>query len=122
MNIKNMTIYELRKAGLKVRVNHRRRIGDSHNQLDPLLDMKTIREENLQNKINAKGGQTTIELTDLNNKTWESSAYCNIIDSFNKKIAIRICLGRLAKQMSWLNFDEIDDKSLTSANSQVNDK
>ena|ERR1041384_6240872 len=98
MNIKNMSIHELRKANFKVRVTHRRKLGKD-NCLDPLMDMKTIREANLQDKINAKGGCSTIEVTTPDGKDYMATAKCNPKDVFNRKLAIKKCLGRIVSQI-----------------------
>lgn len=101
VNIKNMTIHQLRLNGCKVRVNHKRYGkfgGGEYAKENPLVDMRVIRANKLQNGISAKGGQTTIELT-KDGKNYTATAKCNPKDPFNRKIAIKICLGRIAKQV-----------------------
>lgn len=97
------TVASLRQSGCKVRVSHFRLV-KANNTTDlmatNLMSMREIKENNLQNFILPKGGLTKVEITDLNNKNYEVTAKCNPIDSYNRKIAVKICLGRIEKQMT----------------------
>ncbi len=113
MDIKNMTIHQLRLAGNKVRVTHKRYAIQGYNYFfnqvlktkgvdilrKYLIPIKGIRADNQQNLINPKGGSTTIDITTKNGQEYSATAFCNLKDSFNRKTAISICLGRIGEQM-----------------------
>lgn len=75
-----MTIQELRRSGYKVGVYHDRVI--SYNNLTKI---KTI---------NPKGGHTRIIIDAPNGDHFEGEAVCSNEDNYNKKLGLRIALGR----------------------------
>lgn len=94
--MKNLTIYNLRKdLGFKVRVLHKRFVKGNG-----MLSLFEIRQNGLQSLINPKGGYTTISVTTPKGENYEVMAKCSDKDAYNKKVAISICLGRLAKQLN----------------------
>ena len=98
MNLKKLTIYNLRKDfGYKVKVNHFRYL-NSHGP-DALFSMSEIRNQKSQDDINPNGGLTRIEITDKKGETCTIEAKCHEKDPFNRKIAIQICLGRYLKKI-----------------------
>ena len=99
MNNHLPTIHQLRKSGYKVRINHKRYYAKYG-----LFSKKEAEEMVLnqywgdcKNKINPKGGYTAIEITTPTGENFKSEAACSKKDSFNRKIALRICLGRISK-------------------------
>jgi hypothetical protein len=68
----------LRKGGFKVRVRHSRRMNPTG--------------------INPRGGKTVVNLTTPNGIELEGVAVCSRKENFNKRLGVRIALGRaLAK-------------------------
>jgi hypothetical protein len=76
------------------------------NELIPIAD---IRRKNLQNFINAKGGETIIEILTPNKKEYKISAKCSKKDSFARKVGISICLGRFLKELLETSPAEVPD-------------
>jgi len=107
------TIHELRKQGYKVRINHYRYVASRNPSIPstkliathvaptvPTLERLT--KEDKRNRkygyVDAKGGLTEVEITAPNGGTTEvRAAQCNRKDAFNRRLGIRICLGRLRK-------------------------
>ena len=76
------SVYDYRKAGYKVRVLHYRA-------------MPFGSEE-----VSAKGGQTIIELTSPDGKFSATGiALCSEQDNYNKKVGVKIALGRAEKEL-----------------------
>ena len=90
--MKQNTVEYFRKNIGKVRVTSSRYLKDGQ-----LLTLKNIRDNKLQNLINSRGGKVTVDLTTKDGKDYSVTAQCNLKDSFNKRISMQICLGRLAK-------------------------
>jgi len=91
-----LTIHQLRKEfGWKVRVNHYRLDIGSTNE----CAIKWFRDKNQQSYISPTGGRTLIEITDRGGNNYKFEAKCSPKDSFNRKTALKICLGRLEKQL-----------------------
>jgi len=93
-----MTIQELRQKGFKIYVQHSRLI--KIDGKSTLISMKQIRDEKMQNLILSKGGITTIDLIDKDGKEYVAYARCSKHDSFNRKLANKIALGRLLTQIA----------------------
>lgn len=72
-----MTVEELRKSGYKVRVHHHRR-----SSVDG---------------VNSRGGKTVVEVTTPDGKTLYGYARCSRKENFNKRLGVRIALGRALK-------------------------
>lgn len=69
-----MTIEELRKAGYKIRVHHNRKL--------------------CPDGINARGGKTVVEVTTPDDTTLIGMSRCSRKENFNKRMGVRIALGR----------------------------
>lgn len=83
------TIKSLRQKGYKVRVIHTR----NTKQLQ--------KPDGISEVIEAKGGNTRIELTNLDKTiTVMAEAKCSDSDSFNHKIGNQIALGRAIKLLN----------------------
>jgi hypothetical protein len=75
------TVKQLRQSGYKVRVLHTRK----YKEMEQLL---------------AKGGTTTIEITTPDGKNVIGVANCADTDSYNKRLGVRIAVGRALSQLS----------------------
>lgn len=92
------SICELRRLGYKVRVSHFRNV-EYGSLYAPLERVTKISKKNKYfSKILEHGGQTEIELTNRDGKTFNAVAHCSNKDAFNRKLGNHICLARLAKQ------------------------
>lgn len=75
------TVHELRQDGCKVRVRHYR-------------TSKLINEHHSKVKANEKGGRTTVDVTFPDGTEVSGEALCSDQDNYNKKLGVRIALGR----------------------------
>lgn len=96
----NTSVAALRQSGNKVKVCHSRYIpvwdGEQFTlQLIPIREIKD-KEGNLKG-VWSKGGSTVVEIDTPDGKKLQGTAQCNLADSFNRKIALRIALGRAFK-------------------------
>lgn len=71
-----MTIQELRNNGYKIKVLHYRRGNPLNNYKGP------------------KGGRTKVIIDSPNGEHFEGEAKCSNKDNYNKKLGVRIALGR----------------------------
>lgn len=99
------TVHEFRKAGYIVRIDHFRYLWNpetkvvdemSFRHTDDVLDRKTIAPH---------GGETHVYIQAPDGTAYNEIARCRLFDSYNKKIGVRICLGRICKQI-------VEDSSL----------
>ena len=70
-----MTVHELRKAGYKVGVFH-------------------IREHINEKHLSPRGGSTMVHITTPDNEELHGVANCSKHDNYNKKLGVRIAIGR----------------------------
>jgi hypothetical protein len=77
----HICIDDLKNMGYKVKVIHQR-------------------NKHKDGTIMTKGGKTIIFITDQYGNTTESHATCSSLDGFNKKLGIRIAIGRALSQIS----------------------
>ena len=82
-----MTVHDLRKAGYKVRVLHFR------NQDDRSLYA-----------VHPKGGETVVQVTTPEGFNYESSARCSDKDLYNKRIGVKVALGRMFSKDSLMSI------------------
>ena len=75
------SIDDLRSMGYKVKVIHHR-------------------NKDKNGSIMTKGGKTIILITDQHGNTTESYARCSSLDGFNKKLGIRIAIGRALSKIN----------------------
>lgn len=75
--LKELTVEELRKNGYKVRVHHHRKVVTS--------------------AVAARGGKTVVEVTTPDGVTFVGISRCSRKENFNKKMGVRIALGRALK-------------------------
>lgn len=103
------TVEQLRKSGFKVRVLHeryRKTPGDSKvvsikkpyltNVFPALVAQKDVAGP----ERSGRGGRTTIELTTPSGQNFRASAKCHLADGFDRKKGVKICLGRIMKDLS----------------------
>lgn len=98
------TVEEIRKAGNKVRVTHYRYV-NSHPRM--LLPMYVIRQNNLQDLIDARGGLTTVEVVTSNGAIYNSVAECSKNDVFNTKEGVRVALERALSELRKNTFLDV---------------
>ena len=84
-----MTIEQLRHNGYKVKVLHHRLYNGSHK-------WQVGNNNNCYGPIDpdAKGGSTHIIIDSPNGEHFEGIAICSRKENYNKKIGVRIALGR----------------------------
>lgn len=93
------SIVDLRRAGYKVRVSHFRNVYSPYCYIPSLERVTKIGKKNrVFFYILEHGGETHIELTNRDGKTFTAMARCSDKDAFNRKVGNNICLERLAKQ------------------------
>lgn len=83
-NMDYMTVESLRASGCKVRVMHTRRPNSEG--------------------VNARGGKTVVEVTTPDGITLVGVSRCSRKENFNKKLGVRIALGRA--------FDSVRNKGV----------
>lgn len=103
------TVDELRKSGFRVRCHHRRAY-QSHMTQDGYKLMTRREFEDVesgypdrntyQEEVLPFCGETVVELTAPSGKTYIQSARCNEMDNYNKRLGVRICLGRIFKEIN----------------------
>lgn len=101
--MKNPSVCDLRRAGYKIRILHSRYVAikSEINQEEYYLDLqsiKTIRERdgNLS-RVMSKGGKTEIHVTAPDGRNSEAVARCNLSDAFDRRLALKIGIGRALK-------------------------
>lgn len=87
------TVKELRAAGFKVRVIHKRRAND--NGVIVFGNKRVLKPETVLHT----GGNTTVEITAPNGATTSGHAECSLKDSFCRKTGLSVALGRALKQL-----------------------
>jgi len=92
-----LTLDELRKNGWKISVYHLRNCQDVADYLQQV-------NANHKSKININKKAVTRVIVSKNNLTCESEAICSNKDQFNKKLGLKIALGRLEKKLSNLKY------------------
>lgn len=95
--MKNLSVESLRQQGYKVRVTHMRYFGRNSFLKPVLWSMYEAKEElyNYTDLILSNGGLTKVEITiPESNKTLVGISKCSIKDSYNKKLGVKIALGR----------------------------
>jgi hypothetical protein len=75
-----MTIEELRKSGYKIRVHHHRKVS--------------------ADVISARGGKTVVEVTTPDGTTLVGMSRCSRKENFDKRMGVRIALGRAMSSIS----------------------
>lgn len=78
-----MTIQELRERGYKVRVLHFR---------DRIF--KNRMDSNPYGYESPKGGMTRVVIDSPDGKHFEGESFCSKKDNYNKKLGVKIALGR----------------------------
>jgi hypothetical protein len=114
------TVKELRQSGYKVRVLHHRnyktyKVANNPNQF-------------VQKSIHNLGGKTEIIIDSPNGEHYEGVAICSKTDNYNKKLGVKIALGRamfgknnelccqLPKWACHSNFKQLLNSRLTDNN------
>jgi hypothetical protein len=90
------TIKSIRQAGNKIRVSHFRAVS-GHKELFPICE---IRKNGWQNRILATSGKTILSLTTKAGQDFSAEAVCHSKENFNRRVAVSVAIGRLAKKAS----------------------
>lgn len=98
MNTKSNQVHELRKAGWKIRVIHKRYFGGI-----ALLSRKEATVSSWRNCL-TRGGLTIVELTTPNGKNSTGEARCSKSDNFDRKKGVSIALGRAITNLENQSF------------------
>lgn len=88
-------IEELRKSGYKVRIHHRRKYEAKIKVID--IDVKGRQSYEVTERILPRGGETVVELTTPDGEVLVGDSVCCEKDFFNKKMGVKIALGRALK-------------------------
>jgi hypothetical protein len=80
------TVENLRKSGWKVRVLHYRS--------DESCEGKIKSSHSKERRVNPKGGKTVVILDSPTGDHFEGLAICSSEDLYNKKIGVKIAIGR----------------------------
>ena len=98
------TVEQLRKSGYRVLINHYRYPGNVSKGLNKRQASKVkmecafaLSDEGLG--ISPFGGKTTIEVISQSGTSYTAEADCSVRDNFNKRMGVKIALGRILKQM-----------------------
>lgn len=83
------TVKQLRQSGYKVRVCHTR-------HYDNTVKLAT----GLTKILSAKGGKTAVQITTPEGKDISGEAFCSKEDSYNKKLGVKIAIGRALSLLS----------------------
>lgn len=86
-----MTVQDLRNKGYKVRVLHNRLYNGYHK-----WQVGSIPQSGYCGRIDpdTKGGSTEVIIDSPNGARYHSIAICSKKDNYNKKIGVRIAIGR----------------------------
>lgn len=82
-----LTVHELRKRGYKVRVIHSRVYYYEHYCAKG------------NGVLQQKGGNTHVEITTPDNINISGTAFCSDKDNYNRKLGVKIALGRALKYL-----------------------
>lgn len=97
-----MTIEDLRYSGYKVKVLHHRLYNGRHR-----WQVRSQSSNNLTGPIDPdpKGGSTHIIIDSPDGQHFEGIAICSREDNYNKRLGVRIALGRAlyGNQTAWIN-------------------
>ncbi len=94
-------VHALRKKNFKIRIQHRRYVEIDNIAGDSFIELQVVTKISKQrnfNNILGKGGETKLDLTTPDGITVTETAKCNILDGYNKKLGVRIALGRALKK------------------------
>lgn len=101
-----MTILDkLRKDGFRIRVTHYRNYElfqvlteDSLVTIDQLVPLSDVPRYSIPKEYHkhasSKGGRTTVEITTPDGREFIGTAICSNKENFNKKLSLKIALGR----------------------------
>ncbi len=87
-----MTVEQVKKDGFKVDIEHYR-------NLDGGLVRASILNKEKHKDFSCRGGVTIVELS-KGNKSVRAIASCRDQENFNRKLGVRIALGRALKDFS----------------------
>ena len=86
-----MTVQQLRNSGYKVKVIHCRLYKGVEFSYSDLI---SVYRTSIKPKPDAKGGSTQIVIDSPDGQHYQGLAICSKKENYNKKIGVRIALGR----------------------------
>lgn len=94
-----MTVQQLRNTGYKVRVLHNRLYSGYYkweNGMSAIEESKIIQPKikKILLEPDAKGGSTQVVIDSPNGEHFEGHAICSKKENYNKKLGVKIALGR----------------------------
>jgi hypothetical protein len=94
--MKNPTIHQLRKEGLKVKVTHLRCFVNTtfNNKLKDVRIVHPLTQTDKNYTLFPRGGETIICITDKNGNDYIGYSRCSIADAYVKRQGINRALGR----------------------------
>lgn len=94
------TVHELRKQGNKVTVHHYRYYETLRANGEITLTGPThISVTPMGCNVYPRGGETMVHVETKDGRSFFKTAKCNPSDNYNRKLGVRIALGRIVKQM-----------------------
>lgn len=87
-----MTVQQLRNMGYKVRVLHNRLYNGYHKWQVGAKDRDSLSQAPID--PDSKGGSTQVVIDSPDNKRYHGLAICSKKDNYDKKMGVRIALGR----------------------------
>ena len=97
-----MTVQELRNAGYKVKVLHNRLYGGYHKWQEGALEY--ARNYAATVEPDTKGGSTQVIIDSPNGEHFQGLAICSKKETYNKKLGVRIAIGRSGVINSHMEF------------------
>lgn len=95
------TIHSLRMVGYKVRVYHARQYIENSIHKSVFMSKRNMFDSNESEyfTLSDKGGYSRIDLTTPDNKHYSAKFNFSPHRQFNRKLGIRVCLGKIFKQI-----------------------
>jgi len=94
------TVHSLRNNGYKVRIIHwRYPVNEERKICGDLVHQSQIPPS----YRSTRGGVTEVEITTPDGQNYFAQAHCHINDCFNRKLGVKIALGRICKRLQELN-------------------
>ncbi len=101
-----MSVQDLRDNGFSVRVTHHRR----YRSYDKLPKVELVYHANHEADVRfalPHGGMTVVEVTAPDGVTYSSVAKCSDKDPFNKRLGVKIALGRIQSMLANANVSVV---------------
>lgn len=99
LNLSNSTVAELRRNGIKIKINHKRKVsfierGAIVSKLLPKYQILKLKGDGVQLAVSPTGGETEILVTH-DNQDYVGRSFCLNTDNFCHRMGVKIALGKL---------------------------